>query len=218
MAFATRALEVTDMADMEGIKTSVGKNYAEAVTFFFDEDFAKRFTADDLAVRLAHKLRSASPGFAAKGVEEFFAGNRGCAALHHYQATGNIRNVRGFQSGSATSKGQRICGKNGVSGSGDIDGLVAAMNGNVRDAGARFKERHAVVAARHEQRADFHFRQRGSAAAGEFLEILTDHRVMQRFEFGFIRRGRGNSGFGEGVKLIARIERDRKRALALCAG
>ena len=66
------------------------------------------------------------------GGQKFGAGHGGSSALHDYQGTSDVGEVRGLERRSAACEGQRKGGKDGVASPGYVDGLIAAMNGNMR--------------------------------------------------------------------------------------
>ncbi len=218
IAFAARSFKVADVAGVQRVKTPVRENDAAAVASVIGEEFAKLFTPDDFGSGGAHRSGGGAARFAADGREQIFAGNRGRAALHDHKSAGNVSDVRGFERGGATRKPQGERSENGVSRAGNVNGLIAAVHGNVREAVARLEKGHAVAATRNEERSQLHFRERRTATAGKFFQILADSSLVKGFEFGFVGCGGGNSRFRVGVQLIARVERDRQLAFALRSG
>ena len=75
----------------------------------------------------------------------------GGTSLHDYQSPCDVGNMRRFERGGFTSECQRIGGKNGIACAGDVNRLIAAMNGNVGEPIIGFKERCAVAPASNEE-------------------------------------------------------------------
>jgi hypothetical protein len=73
VAFAARALEVANVADVESIEATVGKNDAVTAAFVNGEKLAKIFARDNLGGGGAHVSGSCAAGFASDGIEQFFA-------------------------------------------------------------------------------------------------------------------------------------------------
>ena len=135
------------------------------------------------------------------------------ATLHYHETTGNVCYVSGFQRRSAAGERNRVCGKDRVTCACDVNGLVASIDGYLRQAVARFEECHAIAAARDEQCAQLHFSERCGAAASQFRKILSDRNVVKGFEFRFVRCCRCDARLGVIVQVMACIEGDRRRAL-----
>src|SRR5467141_1439458 len=132
------------MSDVQSIKAAIGKAYAPAVALVFREYLAQHSPRDDFGSGFAHGLRDGSGCLAKDGAEKLFARNGSCAAFHDHQAAGNVGDVRGFERRCPASKRQSVSGKNGVSGAGDVHGLIAAVNRNLREAIARLEKSRAV--------------------------------------------------------------------------
>ena len=148
-------------------------------------------------------LRSGS----ADGFEEFGARDGGGAAFHHDEAASDVGEVRGFEGRGAAGEAEGVGGENGVTGAGDVDGLIAAVDGNVGSLLAGLEEGDAVTAAGDEERLQLHFGESGAAAAFEFGEIFPDGGVMEGFHFAFVGSGGVETGTGVGGQMVTGIER-----------
>jgi len=83
----------------------------------------------------------------------------------------NVGNVRGFKRRSPTRERQSIRGKNGVTGAGDVNSLVAAMNGDLHEAIVWFKQgRHDAAVTR----SDCNFISEGSFGPRERVRRYLD--------------------------------------------
>ena len=107
----------------------------------------------------------------------------------------------------AAGEAQGVSGENGVTGAGDVHGLIAAVNGNVGSLLAGLEERDAVTAAGDEQRLQLHFGKSGAAAALEFGEIFSDGGVMEGFHFAFVGSGGMEADAGVGGQMVTGVER-----------
>src|SRR5260370_1091256 len=177
------------MSDVQRIKTAVGKNDAPAVALVFGESLAQHITSHDFGGGLAHHLGGSSGGFATNGVEKLSARDGSRAALHDYQAAGDVGDVRGFERRCPAGERQSVGSKNGVSGPGDVHCLIAAVNGDVREAIAWLEKSRAVPSAGDQERLQFHLRESRAACARKLLRVLADVRVMLGFKLGFVWRG-----------------------------
>ena len=218
VAFAAGSFEIADVTHVKSIKTTVGKDDSLAELPALRQFAAEQFARDDFGFRLAHGSGGSPAGLVANGSEKLIARDGGRAALHDHQTAGDVCDVRGFERRSARGQCERICRKNRVARSGDVDGLVAAVDRYLPLAASRFEERHAMAPARDKKGAQLHFRECSGATARQFRKILADGNMMQGFELCLIGRGRGNAGPRVGVKIVARIERDGWRVPSLRDG
>jgi len=97
IALAPGTFEITNMSDVQSVKTAVGKDDALALALVLSEILTQHFPGDDFGSGVAHDLRSGSGCLGTNGVEKFLAGNGRRAALHDYQATGDVGDVRGLK-------------------------------------------------------------------------------------------------------------------------
>ena len=116
--------------------------------------------------------------------------------------------MRGLERRRAAGECKRVGGKYRVACAGDVNSLIASVDGDLRQAASGFEERHAMAPARNEKGAEFHFGECGSAAARQLGKILADGNVMQGFQLRFVGSGRCDASLGVGVKVVARIQRD----------
>src|SRR5258705_164723 len=110
--------------------------------------------------------------------------------------------MRGLEGRGAAGETQCVDGEDSVAGAGDIDGLVAAVDGNVDGFHAALKKSHAVTATGDDEGFEFHLFERGAATAFEFGEIFSDGGVVEGLDFTFVRSGGMEAGgflFGEAV-------------------
>ena len=114
----------------------------------------------------------------------------------------------GFERRSAGREREGVGGQDRVSSAGDVHGLIATVDRDMREARGRFEQCHAIAAAGDEQGLQLHGGKSGATAAGELFEILADRSVMQGFEFGFVGGCRGEAGFCVGGESVASIERN----------
>jgi len=140
-------------------------------------------------VSFAHGSGSFAGGGRADGFEEFCAGNGGGAALHDDEAAGDVGEMRGFEGCGAAGEAESVGGENGVAGAGDVDGLIAAVDGDVDCLHAGLKEGDTVAAAGDDEGLEIHLGERGAAAAFEFGEIFSDGGMVERFDFAFVGGG-----------------------------
>jgi len=87
--------------------------------------------------------------------------------------------------------------------------LIAPMNGNLRRMfAAVFEKGHAVTSTRHEQRSQLHRGQRRAPAPLQLIHVLSDHRVVNRFELGFVRGRKADAGARVSRQTVSRVQRD----------
>ena len=98
IAFAPRAFEITDMSDVQRVKTTIRKDNALALAPVFSKLLSQCFTRDDFGCGLTHDLGGGSGGLRADGVEKLFLRNSRGAAFHDHQATRDVGDVRTFKS------------------------------------------------------------------------------------------------------------------------
>src|SRR5437899_8916995 len=153
-------------------------------------------------------LGGGSGGLATDGIQKLLSRNSGCTTFHHHQSAGDVGNVRGFEWRCSASKRQRVRCQNSVARAGDIDGLIAAMNRDLREAIAWLEERSTVPSARNQERLEFHCGKSHPASARELGAIFANDSVMFVFEFRLVWGGRVDSGLRITVKLVPCIERD----------
>ena len=128
------------MADVEHIEAAVGEDDALAALLVTCKQGLKLRRERILACDERMAQDGVSSGrFAMNGGEEFGARHGGGAALHHHQAAGDVGDVRGFERGGAGGEGQGVGCEDGVACAGDVDGLIAAKDGNVRRVAAASK-------------------------------------------------------------------------------
>src|ERR1700731_432737 len=101
--------------------------------------------------------------------------------------------MRGLERRSAACESQSKGSKNGVASTGYVDGLIAAMDGNMGEKFTRFEKGHAVATAGDQQGIQFHRGECGVASAHQLLKILSNGGVMLGFQFSFVRRRGSNS-------------------------
>src|SRR6266849_11139600 len=215
VALAPGAFEITNMSDVQRIKAAVGQDDAPALALMFRESLAQHIPRDDFGSGLTHDLRGGSRCLATDGVEKLFARNGSGAAFHDHQTAGDVGDVSGFEWRCSAGKRQRVRGENGVAGAGDVNGLIAAVNGDLREAMTRFEKSCTVPSAGDQEGLQFHLRKSGSACTRELAGILTDGRVMLRLKLGLIWRSGGNARFRIAVQPVTRVERDGQLTFAL---
>src|SRR5208282_2526365 len=168
VAFAARALQITDVAHVKGIKASVGKDDALALLFVLSQFFLEALPCDDLGFRVAHHSGGGPACLMANGGEKLIPRDGGGATLHDNEAASNVSDVRSFQRRGAAGQRNRVHGKNRVARTRDVYSLVASVDGYLRQTLSRLEERHAVAASRNEQRAQLHFAKCRGTAASQF--------------------------------------------------
>jgi hypothetical protein len=84
---------------------------------------------------------------ATDGVEKFLARNGGGAAFHYHQASGDVGDVGSFERRRSAGERQSVCGENGVARASHVNGLIAAVNGDLREAIAWLEESGTVPSA-----------------------------------------------------------------------
>src|SRR6266568_9184221 len=174
-----------------------------------------RSTSRVMILEVASRMTRAGPrDFAADGFKELFARNGRSAALHHHQATGNVGDVRRFERRCTAGERQSIRGKNRIASAGDINGLIAAVNGNLCEAITSFEKSRAVPPPCDEKRLQFHRGKSRAACSCKLTDILTDDRVMFGLKLGLVRRGGSDSSLRIAVQSIARVECDVQLVLA----
>src|SRR5260370_29106745 len=204
-----------NVGGMKGIKTAVGKDEALAAALVFGEFLAQHITRDEFGSGFAHDLRGGSRCLGADGLEKLFARNGGSAALHDHQAARDVGDVRGLEGRCPASESQSVSGKNGVARAGNVDGLIAAMNGDLRQPVAWLEKRRTVSPSGDQEGLQFHLGKSRAACALEFAGILTDGRVMLGLKLGLIWRRRSDARLRITVQPVTRVEGDAQRTLAL---
>ena len=208
VALAPSALEIAGVADVESVKAAVGENDALASLLSFAEKGAKFVARDDLGLGSAHGSGSRLRSRIVNSFEQPGARNGGGAALHDDETTGNVCDVGSLEWSCTAGEREGVGGKDGVSRAGDVDGLIAAVNGDVGGPRRLLEESHAMFAARDEEGEEFHVAERAGGAALEFSEIFADDGVMQCFHFRFVGSGSGDSGALVVAEAIAGIQSD----------
>jgi len=112
----------------------------------------------------------------------------------------------GFERRGAAGEAEGVGSKDSVTCTGDVDGLVAAMDRNVRGGLAGFEESDAVAAAGDEEGLELHGGERGAATAFEFIEILADGGVVEGLHFAFVGGGGVETGAREVCETVAGVE------------
>ena len=160
----------------------------------------------------AHGSGRYARGGEADGFEEFGAGNGGGAALHDDEAAGDVGEMRGFKGRCAGGEAERVSCENGVACTGDVDGLIAAVDGYVHRLHTGLKDGQAIAAARDYEGFEFHFGEGGAAAAFEFGEIISDGGVVEGFDFAFVGGGGMEAGAFVVGQAVTRVEGGEERA------
>ena len=192
VTFALGAFEIANVADVERVKAAVGENDALASLLGFTEQGAKFVARNDFGLGSAHGSGSRLRGGIVNAFEQFGTRNGGSTALHDDEATGNVCDVGSLEWSCTAGKSEGVGGENGVTRAGDVDGLIAAVNGDVDGRRRLLEERHAVFAASDEEGAELQLAESCGGATFEFDEIFADDGVMQRFHFRFIGSGGGD--------------------------
>ena len=161
----------------------------------------------------AHGSGIFSGGGRADGFEEFGAGDGGGAALHDDEAAGDVGEMRGFERRGAAGEAEGVGGEDGVAGAGDVNGLIAAVDGDVDGCHAGLEESDAIAATGDEERLEFHLGESGAAAAFEFGKIFSDGSVAEGFDFAFVGRCGVEAGALEVGEAIAGVESGEQRTL-----
>src|SRR5260370_21679469 len=206
VAFAPGTFEISNMSDVERIKADVGKNDVPSVPLVFSELLEQHVLRDDFGGGLAHNSRRGSGCLATDGIEKFLARDGSGAAFHYYDAAGDVSDVRGFERRCPAGERQGVRGKNGVAGAGDVHSLVAAVNGNLREAITRLEKSCAVPSAGDQKRLHLHFRKSCAACPRELARILTDGRVVFSLKLGLVWRRGSNARLRISMQLIARVK------------
>jgi len=165
VALAASSFQVADVPDVKRVEAAVRKSDPLAASLVIGKFCAKLIARDDFGFGVAHESGRGSPRVAADGVEELLAGDGRRAALHHDQATGDIGNVCRFERRGAAGKREGVRSEDGVARPRHVDGLVAAVYGNLREVIAGFEKRHAVATPRDEERLELHRRTRRAPAS-----------------------------------------------------
>ena len=137
----------------------------------------------------AHGLGDGLRSGRADGCEEFRAGNGGGAAFHDNKAAGDVGEVGGFERRGAAGEAEGVDSEDGVARPGDVDGLIAAVDGDVGRLHAGLEKGEAVAAAGDDEGLELHLFECGAAAALEFCEIFSDGGVVEGFKLAFVGRG-----------------------------
>jgi len=194
VALAPGTFKVADVADVERVKAAVGENDALASLLGFTNQGAKFVARDDFGLGSAHGSGSRLRSGIVNGFEQFGARNGGRAAFHDDQATRNVCDVGSLEWSCTAGKSESVGGEDGVPGAGDVDGLIAAVDGDVSGLRRLLEESHAVLATSDEEGAKLEIAESSGGAAFEFGEIFADDGVMKSFHFRFVRSGGGDSG------------------------
>src|SRR6267154_690609 len=213
--FAASAFEITNVPDMERIEAAVRKDDGLTQAFVFLQPFAQLIPQNNLGCGLAHGLGARSRCLATDSIEKLFAHDGRCAALHDHQATRNVGDVRGFESRCATSERQRICREHSVAGTGDVHGLITAVNGYLCKPIARFEECGPMPSSGSQERLQFHLRKSCAARSLKFAHVLTDGRVVLGLQLSLVWSSGSDACFRITMQPVARVERDNQGTLAL---
>src|SRR5579859_2341207 len=101
VAFAARAFQKTDVADVKRIETTVGKNDALTALLMLRQFISKALAGNDLGCSVAHESGGGPAGLLTNGGEQFIATDGSRAAFHDNETAGDVGNVRGFEGRSA---------------------------------------------------------------------------------------------------------------------
>ncbi len=126
--------------------------------------------------------------------------------------------MRGFEGRCSASKRQGVSGKNCIAGAGDVHGLIAAVNRNLREAIARLEKGRTVSSTSDQERLQFHFGKRRAAGASKLAGVLTDGRVVLRFKLCLVWSSGSYAGLRVAMKPVTRVESDQQRTFALGEG
>src|SRR5258708_9988725 len=148
VAFTARTFKIANMSEVQSVEAAVGEDDPLAVTLMFREPHAQLIPRNDFGGAFAHGLGGSSGGLATDGLEKLFARNGSCAAFHHHQTAGDVGNVCGFQGRRSARERQRVRSENGVPRAGDVNGLIAAVNGDLCEAIVWLEKRSTVPSAR----------------------------------------------------------------------
>ena len=132
VAFAARALEVANMADVKRIEATVGKDDALRAASCARVVCREAIHDDEFGCSAAHASGGGSAGLPSNSGEKFIASDGGGAALHNDKTTSDVGNVSGFERRGTARQGNRVRGKDSVAGAGNIDGLVATIERDLR--------------------------------------------------------------------------------------
>src|SRR6266851_172211 len=197
------------MANVQRVKTAIGKDDAPALTLMFRNSFEQYTPRDDFGFGFAHGLRGGSGGLGADGLEKLFARNGGSAAFHHHQAAGNVGDVRGFERRCSASQRQSVSGEDRIARPGNVHGLIAAMNRNLFEPIVRLEESRTMPSASDQERLQFHLGQSRAGRARELADVLTDGRVMLRLKLRLVRRSSGYTGLRVAMQPVTSVEGDK---------
>ncbi len=101
VAFAPCAFQIADVADVERIETTIGKNDALPVLFMLRQFISKPLAGNDLGCGVAHVSGGSPAGLLANGGEQFIAADGSRTTFHDHETACDIGNVRGFERRSA---------------------------------------------------------------------------------------------------------------------
>src|SRR5712692_6685615 len=218
IAFAARAFEIADVPDVQRIEAAVREDDAPAMALVFREFLTEHISRHDFGSGCSHDSAGGSGGFTANGIEKFFARDGSRAAFHHHEAPGDVGDVCSFERRGGTSECKSVGGKNRVACTCDINGLIAAVHGNLGELIVRFKKSHAVAPASDEKRLQLHGCECCAARSSELFNVLAYRRVMLFLDLGFVWSSRRDASFRIRAKLIASVERDGQIILAFPGG
>src|SRR5579862_1492763 len=88
----------------------------------------------------------------AHGGFEFGTRDGGGAVFHDHYAAGKTGDVRGFEIGGADGESDGEGGDDGITGAGDVAGVLGAVDGNLLRGICSVEKDHAVAAASDEKR------------------------------------------------------------------
>lgn len=212
VAFGFCGGKIADVADVERIEDAVGEDDALATLPCCRQEGDQFFSRDDFFVGLAHRSGGFAEGGRADGFEELGAGDGGGTAFHDDEAAGDVGEMRGFEGRSAGGEAEGVGGEDGVACAGDVDGLIAAVDGDVDGLHAGLEEGEAVAAAGDDEGFEVHLGDGGAAAAFEFGKILADGGVVEGFDFTFVGCGGMDAGALVVGEAVARVEGGKERA------
>src|SRR6266850_476523 len=218
IAFAACAFKIADVPYVERIEAAVREDDAPALALVFRELFAKHISRRDFGSGCSHDSADSSGGFTANGIEKLLARNSGRTAFHHHEASGDVGDVCGFERRGSASECKSVGSENRVACARDIEGLIAAVHGNLGKLIMRFKKSHAVAPTSDEERLKLHGCECCAARAGEFLSVSTYRGVMLCLDLGLVWSSRRDASLCIGVKPIASVKRDGQIILAFPGG
>src|SRR6267154_2437430 len=106
--------------------------------------------------------------------QQFLLAYGGGAALHYYDASCVVCQVRGLFGGCACSEGGGESCNHGVAGAGNVGYFIAAVNWNLDRLVAARENDHAILAAGDEQRFQIHFACDLISGGQKTLSAVTD--------------------------------------------